>query len=183
LVDDCPKVQIYRFAMNIRLSSETRSIDIDLLACALLFGGSTGMAGALVSPQLALQPWLLFRTEAMSGLMLLVGLGLLMRLDWARRFAAGALMYAVYAQCTRRWMQSDLVQAWLSCVKGHPLREPVWSGDLPALDGVTALWSLLLCAVLVWLTRRLLSARLRLEFAEAAQASCAASTRRSPRFR
>lgn len=176
------RVQIYQFAMNIQSSGESRSIDIDLLACVLLFGGGTGMAGALVSPELGLQPWLLFRTEAMSGLMVLVGLGLLMRLDWARRFAAGALMYAVYAQCTRRWMQSDLVQAWLSCVQGHPLREPAWSGDLPALDGATALWSLLLCAVLVWLTRRLLSDRVRLEFAEAAAAGTAASTRRSPRF-
>ena len=77
------RVQIYQFAMNIQSSSESRSIDIDLLACALLFGGGTGMAGALVSPELGLQPWLLFRTEAMSGLMVLVGLGLLMRLDWA----------------------------------------------------------------------------------------------------
>lgn len=168
--------------MNICHDRESRSIDIDLLACALIFGGCTGMAGALVSPELGLKPWLLFRTEAMSGLMLLVGLGLSMRLDWARRFAAGALMYAVYAQCTRRWMQSDLVQAWLSCVQGHPVREPVWSGDLPALDGVTALWSLLLCAVLVWLTRRLLSARLRLEFAVVAGGRTAASTRRTPRF-
>jgi hypothetical protein len=79
-------------------------------------------------------------------------------------------------------MQSDLVQAWLSCVQGHPLREPVWSGDLPALDGVTALWSLLLCAVLAWLTRRLLSARLRLEFAQPSLAVSPAAKRRSPRF-
>ena len=168
--------------MIFRFATEPRSIDIDLFACALVFGGGVGMAGALVSAELALQPWLLFRTESMCGLMLLVGLGLLLRLDWARRFAAGALMYAVYAQCTRRWMQSDLVQAWLSCVQGRPLREPVWAGDLPALDGVTALWSLLVCAVLVWLTRRLLSARLRLEFAQAAAQAAPASSRRSPRF-
>lgn len=152
--------------MNIRFATNTRSIDVDLFACALVFGGGMGLAGALVSPELSLQPWLLLRTEMMSSLMLLIGTGLLMRLDWARRFAAGALMYAVYAQCTRRWMQSDLVQAWLSCVQGYPLREPVWAGDLPALDGETALRSLLVCAVLVWLTRRLLSARSRTEFSD-----------------
>jgi hypothetical protein len=168
--------------MNIGPVIETRSIDIDMFACSLAFGGSVGMAGALVSPELALQPWLLWRTESMSGLMLLVGLGLLMRLDWARRFAAGALIYAVYAQCTRRWMQSDLVQAWLSCVQGDPLREPVWSGDLPALDAETALWSLLLCLLLAWLTRRLLSARMRLEFARSAFVAAPGESSRHPRL-
>lgn len=153
--------------MSVLPITESRSIDIDLFACALVFGGGTGMAGALVSPELGFQPWLLLRTESMSGLMLLVGLGLLMRADWARRFAAGALMYTVYAQCTCRWMQSDLVQAWLSCVQGYPLQEPVWSGDLPALDPETALWSLVVCGVLAWLTRRLLCSRMRLEFAQA----------------
>jgi len=49
-------------------------------------------------------------------------------------------------------------------------------GDLPALDAQTALWSLLLCAVLVWLTRRLLSSRMRLEFAQAALTASALTT-------
>lgn len=167
--------------MNIRPDIETRSIDIDLFACALLFGGGAGWAGALVSPELILQPWLLVRTEVMCSLMLLVGLGLLMRLDWARRFAAGALMYAVYAQCTGRWMQSDLVQAWLACVQGRPVHGPAGTGDLPALDAETALWSLVVCVVLAWLTRRLLSARMRVEFTQPASAGALASARRRAR--
>jgi hypothetical protein len=156
--------------MNTSANPMDRSMEIDVFAGLLLVGGVLGMAGALVSPQLAEQAWLLARTLALGGLMVIVGLGLFLRHDWARRFAAGAMMYAIYAQLSRRWMQSDVVQAWLSCVQGNSLREPIAAGDLPPLSPEAALISLMVCLVLAGLTRRLLSARLRTEFGTFADA-------------
>jgi hypothetical protein len=165
--------------MNTTANALDRSMEIDLFAGLLLIGGIFGMAGALVSPQLAGQSWLLVRTLALGGLMVIVGLGLLLRHDWARRFAAGAMMYAIYAQLSRRWMQSDVVQAWLSCAQGDSLREPVAAGDLPPLSPEVALISLMVCLVLAGLTRRLLSARMLSEFGTSGDVQLPAASRKA----
>jgi hypothetical protein len=137
---------------------------IDVLGMSMVIGGGLGMAGVLVSPQLAGQTWLTARTMALSGLLVVTGLGLLMRYNWARRFAAGAMIYAIYAQLSRRWMQSDVVQAWMSCVQGGSLNEPVPPGALPPLSPDGALLSLVVCMVLASMVRLLLSAQSRGEF-------------------
>jgi hypothetical protein len=139
-------------------------MNIDALGMVMAIGGGLGMAGVLVSPQLAGQSWLTARTMALSGLMVVTGLGLLMRYNWARRFAAGAMIYAIYAQLSRRWMQSDVVQAWLSCVQGGSLTEPVVSGALPPLSPDGALVSLIVCLLLAAIVRMLLSSPARGEF-------------------
>jgi uncharacterized membrane protein SirB2 len=158
-------VLMHMTLMNILAHRLGRLMDVDLMAVLLMAGGVLGMSGALVSPELSEQSWLLVRTLALGGLMVVVGMGLLSRHDWARRFLAGALMYAIYAQLSRRWMQSDVVQAWLSCVQGNSLHAPVAAGNLPPLSPEGALLSLLVCVALGGLTRLLLSARMRVAFA------------------
>ncbi|MEY4751988.1 MAG: hypothetical protein RIQ60_4202 [Pseudomonadota bacterium] len=152
-------------------------MEVDLTAALLMIGGGLGMSGALVSPELADQAWLLVRTLSLGGLMVVVALGLFARHDWARKFLAGAMLYAVYAQLSRRWMQSDVVQAWLSCVQGKSLRAPIPAGDLPPLSPETALLSLFVCLALLGLTRLLLSARLRAEFAALGASPSAAGSK------
>jgi hypothetical protein len=135
-----------------------------------MIGGGMGWAGALVAPELALQLELLARTVLLCSLLLLIGTGLLLRLDWARRLAIGTMILVVHGQLTQRWMQTDVVQAWAAVTRGRAVVAPQMVDGLPALDGGTALWSLLLCGVMVWLTRRLLASRVSAEFMTATQA-------------
>jgi hypothetical protein len=149
--------------MLARSQAFVRALDVDLLGVGFMGLGLLALAGAAVQPALDVPAATLLRATLLSLLLLVLGLGLLRRWNWARRFAAGAMLFAVHAQLTRRWMQSEVVQTWLGFVQGRVTAELPLDGGLPPLGADQALASLLLCVLLACCVVRLLGEQLRAE--------------------
>jgi hypothetical protein len=144
-----------------------RSIDVDIAALTLLVVGLLGLAGACiaVSPDESALVW---RAMSMAALMVMLGLGLWCRQEWARRSAIVLAAYVVYAQLGYRWLQSDVPRVLLHGVRGVSMQTTdLYSSALLALPppevGPTA-FGLTICVGLVWLVLRLLSRSVQREF-------------------
>lgn len=96
-------------------------------------------------------------------------IGLLLRLDWARRTFIGLLIVAVVANLLGLWLQQEVVQS----VVDHTLARTeipaqalgVFGGFVTAARVMAVLMTLLGCSLLIWIIRRLMSASVRQEFA------------------
>ncbi|MFT3666071.1 hypothetical protein [Piscinibacter sp.] len=118
---------------------------------------------------LAYLPWVLGAALALSLATLASAIGLLLRLDWARRAFIGLLVLAIVANLLGLWFQHEVVQ---SVVEGTLSRTPlpeqalgVFGGFVTAARAMGAAMTLLCCALLGWIIRRLMSAAVRQEFA------------------
>lgn len=114
-------------------------------------------------------PWVLGVAGALSLLVLVAAVGLLMRLEWARRAAIGVLALAIAANLGGLWLQHEVVQALVSraadlsvlpaAVRG------LFDGFAFAAQGLALLLTLAACALLAWMIRGLSSPAVRQEFA------------------
>lgn len=104
---------------------------------------------ALVLPDLRLSTWAVAGVAMLATLLAVAGVGLLQRLDWARRTFIALLAGAVGLLGLALWPQWQ----WLRTAASIEI-------PLVALAG-----SLALSAVFVWAIRRLVSPRVRREFA------------------
>jgi hypothetical protein len=104
---------------------------------------------ALVLPELRLSAWAVAAIAVLATLFAVSGVGLLQRMDWARRTFIALLGGAVGLLGLALWPQWQ----WLRTAA---------SIEIPM---VALLGSLALSAVLVWAIRRLVSPRVRREFA------------------
>jgi hypothetical protein len=104
---------------------------------------------ALVLPDLRMPGWAVAAIAVLATLFAVAGVGLLQRLDWARRTFIALLGGAVGLLGLALWPQWQ----WLRTAA---------SIEIPL---VALLGSLALSAVLVWAIRRLVSPRVRREFA------------------
>ncbi|MEX8517137.1 MAG: hypothetical protein AB3X44_01305 [Leptothrix sp. (in: b-proteobacteria)] len=150
-----------------QLLTVRRSIDVDIAALALLVVGLLGLAGACiaVSPDESALVW---RAMSMAALMVILGLGLWHRQEWARRSAIVLAAYVVHAQLGYRWLQSDVPRVLLHGVRGVSMQTTeLYSSALLVLPppevGPTA-FCLTVCFGLGWLVLRLLSTRVQQEF-------------------
>lgn len=114
-------------------------------------------------------PWVVGTGLVMSLLMLASAIGLLLRLDWARRAFIGVLMIAIVANLLGLWLQHEVVQSVVSStLSGAPLPPEaagVFGGFVTAARVMAALVTLGTCVVFGWVIRRLMSASVRQEFA------------------
>jgi hypothetical protein len=108
-----------------------------------------------------------------AGLLLAVativaGIGLMMRLEWARRTFIGLLVVAVLFNLAGLWLQHELVQGMLysslSGVKLPAAAQDLFGGFVTASRVMAAVVTLGLCALLLWIMRRLMSPSVRSEF-------------------
>ena len=114
-------------------------------------------------------PWVVGAGLAISLATLASAIGLLMRLDWARRTFIGLLVVAICANLLGLWLQQEVLQSVVS----NTLREAaipaqamgVFGGFVTAARVMAVLMTLVGCAVLGWIIRRLMSATVRQEFA------------------
>lgn len=104
---------------------------------------------ALVLPELRLSAWAVAAIAMLATLFAVSGVGLLQRMDWARRTFIALLGGTVLLLALALWPQWQ----WLRTAA---------SIEIPL---VALLGSLALSAVLVWAIRRLVSPRVRREFA------------------
>lgn len=114
-------------------------------------------------------PWVVGTGLLMSLLMLASAIGLLLRLEWARRAFIAVLMIAIVANLLGLWLQHEVVQSVVtSALSGSPLPPQaagVFGGFVTAARVMAALVTLVTCAVFGWVIRRLMSAPVRQEFA------------------
>ena len=114
-------------------------------------------------------PWVVGTGLVMSVATLASAIGLLMRLDWARRTFIGLLVVAIFANLLGMWLQQEVLQSvvnsTLSSVPIPPQVLSVFGGFVTAARVMALLMTLVGCALLGWIIRRLMSAGVRQEFA------------------
>jgi hypothetical protein len=114
-------------------------------------------------------PWVVGTGLVMSLGTLASAIGLLMRLDWARRSFIGLLVVAIVANLLGLWLQQEVVQSvvsnTLSAAAMPQQAMGVFGGFVTAARVMAVLMTLLGCGLLVWIIRRLMSASVRQEFA------------------
>ncbi|MES3013964.1 MAG: hypothetical protein V4750_09595 [Pseudomonadota bacterium] len=114
-------------------------------------------------------PWVVGIGVVMSLATLASAIGLLMRLDWARRSFIALLVVAIFANLLGLWLQQEVVQSvvssTLSSVAIPQQALGVFGGFVTAARVMAVLMTLVGCALLGWIIRRLMSATVRQEFA------------------
>lgn len=114
-------------------------------------------------------PWLMGAALAVSGAMLASAVGLLMRLEWARRAAIALLVLVVLAKLGGLWLQHELVQALVDATLSRSSLPTqalgIFGGMATAAQLMAMLVTLVGCGLVVWAIRRLMSDAVRQEFA------------------
>ena len=114
-------------------------------------------------------PWVVGTGVVMSLATLASAIGLLLRLDWARRSFIALLVVAIFANLLGLWLQQEVVQSvvnsTLSTVAIPQQALGVFGGFVTAARVMAVLMTLVGCAFLGWIIRRLMSATVRQEFA------------------
>jgi hypothetical protein len=114
-------------------------------------------------------PWVVGAGLVISLATLASAIGLLMRLDWARRTFIGLLVVAIMANLLGLWLQQEVVESvvsnTLSSVAIPAQALGVFGGFVTAARVMAVLMTLGGCVMLVWIIRRLMSAGVRQEFA------------------
>lgn len=114
-------------------------------------------------------PWVMGAGALLSIATLAAAIGLLRRLDWARRVFIGLLLLAIAANLAGLWLQHELVQTVVQgALSRTPLPAPVsdvFGGFVTASRVMGAVVTLGLCGLMGWIVHRLMSAAVRQEFA------------------
>jgi len=114
-------------------------------------------------------PWVVGTGLVMSVATLASAVGLLLRLDWARRVFICLLAVAIVANLLGMWLQQEVVQSVVSrTLSSTPIPAQalgVFGGFVTAARVMALLMTLGACSVLVWIIRRLMSPSVRQEFA------------------
>jgi len=113
-------------------------------------------------------PWVVGTGLLMSLAMLASAIGLLLRLDWARRVFIGVLLVVIGANLLGLWLQHEVVQSVVSStLSGAPLPPQaagVFGGFVTAARVMAVVVTLGACAVFWWVIHRLRSPSVRQEF-------------------
>ena len=114
-------------------------------------------------------PWVVGAGLVMSLATLASAIGLLLRLDWARRVFIGVLTLAIVANLAGLWLQQEMVQSVVSATLTRAPIPPqalgVFGGFVTAARVMAIVFTLGACTMLAWIIRSLMSPRVRQEFA------------------
>ena len=114
-------------------------------------------------------PWVVGTGLVMSLATLVSAIGLLLRLDWARRAFISLLIVAILANLLGLWLQQEMMQSVVSStlvsVALPPQALGVFGGFVTAARVMAVVVTLGACGLLGWIIRRLMSAGVKQEFA------------------
>jgi hypothetical protein len=114
-------------------------------------------------------PWVVGAGLAMSLGTLACAIGLLLRLEWARRLFIALLLLAIVANIAGIWLQQEMLHSLVSSTLAGSVLPPVvadvFGGFVTAARVMAVLVTLGACALLLWIIRRLMSKAVRQEFA------------------
>jgi hypothetical protein len=118
---------------------------------------------------MAYLPWVLLTGLVLSVCTLASAVGLLLRLDWARRVFIGMLVVAILANLAGLWLQHEIVQSVVASTLTRATIPAsvldVFGGFVTAAQVMAALVTLGGCLVLAGIIRSLMSPVIRQEFA------------------
>ena len=118
---------------------------------------------------MAYLPWVVGACLVVSIATLVCAVGLLLRLEWARRVFIFLLGVAIAANLMGLWVQQELMQSLVSATLGAatlpPAAADVLGGFAAATRTLALAVSLTACGLLAWTMRRLMSPAVRQEFA------------------
>jgi hypothetical protein len=147
--------------------SRTRAQDVSGMAVLMVTVGVAALIGSWVF-QAADLAELQGGFFGLVSLLIVVGLGLWHRMNWARCSAIVLFAYVIYAQMSSRWLQSDVPGLFIDSLRGvhdggvAPTMS--LSQMLPAASTSAAGLGLALCLALGWFMARLMSTPVRAEF-------------------
>jgi hypothetical protein len=114
-------------------------------------------------------PWVLGAAAVLSLLLVAGAVGLLLRLEWARRVFIGLAALAIVANLLGLWLQYEVVHAVVQATLGQSGLPASAAGSSSGLTTLAQLMGLVLplaaCGLLGWVIRGLNSERVRQEFA------------------
>lgn len=114
-------------------------------------------------------PWVVGTGLVVSLATLASAIGLLLRLDWARRAFIALLGLAIVANLLGLWLQHEVVQSVVESTLSGAALPPqalgVFGGFVAAARVMAVLVTLGACSMLGWIIRRLMSPAVRQEFA------------------
>jgi hypothetical protein len=114
-------------------------------------------------------PWVVGAGLAVSLATLACAIGLLVRLEWARRIFIALLVLAIAANVAGLWLQQEVLQSLVSNTLARsplpPLVAEVFGGFVTAARVMAVLVTVGACLLMVWIIRRLMSPAVRQEFA------------------
>ena len=114
-------------------------------------------------------PWVMGAGLLLSGATLASAIGLLLRLDWARRTFIGLLIVAIVANLLALWLQQEVVQSVVSTTLSlAPIPTEVlgvFGGFVTAARVMAVVVTVGACLFLGWIIRGLMSPSVRQEFA------------------
>lgn len=114
-------------------------------------------------------PWVVGASLVLSVATLASAIGLLLRLEWARRTFIGLLVVAIVMNVLGLWLQQEVVQSVVDRTLAHVAMPAqaldVFGGFVTAARVMAVLVTLIGCALLAWVIRRLSSPAVRQEFA------------------
>ena len=114
-------------------------------------------------------PWVVGAGLVISFATLASAIGLLLRLDWARRSFIGLLALAIVVNLLGLWLQQEVVQSVVHNTLSRTVVPAqvlgVFGGFVTAARVMAVAMTLAACAMLAWIIRRLMSDSVRQEFA------------------
>jgi hypothetical protein len=114
-------------------------------------------------------PWVLGAGMVLALATLTSAVGLLQRMEWARRIFIGLLLLAILGNLMGLWLQQEVVQsvvqATLQRTPLPPQAADVLGGLVTAARGMGLAVTLAVCVSLAWIIRHLMSPMVRQEFA------------------
>lgn len=136
-----------------------------LLPSLLPAPARSGLIGLLM----AYLPWVTGAGLVLSLATLASAIGLLLRLDWARRVFIGLIAFAIVANLLGLYLQQEMIQSVASTTLSSAALPPhalgVFGGFVTAARVMAVVVTLGACGLLAWIIRRLMSAGVRREFA------------------
>jgi hypothetical protein len=140
------------------------SVLVPNTAVGSMWPASVGLPG-LFSAYL---PWIIVTGVLLSLLTLASAIGLLLRLDWARRVFIGLIAVALVANLLGLWLQQEVLQSvaasTLSGTAIPPQAAGVLGGFVTAARVMAVVVTLGACSLLAWIISRLMSPSVRQEF-------------------
>ncbi len=114
-------------------------------------------------------PWVVGTGFAVSVSLLACAVGLLLRVEWARRVFIALLLLSIAANLAGLWLQHEVVQALVAATLRvgafPPQAADVFGGFAAAAQVMGVSLTLAGCLLLAWIVRRLMSPAVRQEFA------------------
>jgi hypothetical protein len=139
-----------------------------MLVSLLPPASAVGLVPALPADSMLVSymPWVVNTGFVMSIATLVSAIGLLRRLNWARRSFIGLLAVAIVANLLGLWLQQEMMQTVVSSMLGNvALPSHVFGGFVTAGRVMAVVMTLGACALLAGMIRGLMTDRVRQEFA------------------